>query len=110
MTANSTKWQMSSNQTILDRELFTQALRNMSEDDLLYLNRIVVERLNLITQAKSTVQLAQFGAGDRVSFTTTDGTVKHGRVMRLNKKTISLLTDEGQQWKISPGFLRKATR
>ena len=36
---------MSSKQTILDRELFTQALRHMGEEDLLYLNRMVVERI-----------------------------------------------------------------
>ena len=97
------------NQTILDRELFVQALRNMSEEDLLYLNRMVVERLNLLAQAKSTVQLAQFAEGDRVSFTDNAGTLKHGRVIRLNKKTVSLVTDDGHHWKVSPGFLRKST-
>ena len=69
---------MSNHQTILDRELFIQALRHMGEEDLLYLNRMVVERLNLLAQAKSTVQLAQFAEGDRVNFTNNDGTVKHG--------------------------------
>ena len=34
---------MSANQTILNRELFIQALRHMGEEDLLYLNRMVVE-------------------------------------------------------------------
>jgi hypothetical protein len=90
---------MSSKQTILDRELFTQALRHMGEEDLLYLNRMVVERLNLLAQAKSTVELAQFAEGDRVQFTASDGSVKHGIVMRLNKKTASVRTDEGQSWK-----------
>lgn len=46
--------------TILDHELFTQILRHIREEDLLYLNRMVVERLNLLAQAKSTVELAQF--------------------------------------------------
>ena len=50
--------------------MFVQALRYMGEDDLLYLNRMVVERLNLLAQARSTVQLAQFAEGDRVEFTT----------------------------------------
>ena len=57
---------MNSKQTLLDREMFVQALRYMGEDDLLYLNRMVVERLNLLAQARSTVQLAQFAEGDRV--------------------------------------------
>ena len=97
-----------SKQTILDRELFTQALRHMSEEDLLYLNRMVVERLNLLAQAKSTVELAQFSEGDKIQFTTNDGQVKHGIVLRLNKKTASVRTDDGQDWKVSPGLLRKA--
>jgi hypothetical protein len=33
---------MNSKQTILDRELFTQALRHIGEQDLLYLNRMVL--------------------------------------------------------------------
>ena len=93
--------------TIVDRELFTQALRHMGEEDLLYLNRMVIERLNLLAQAKSTVALAQFTEGDRVQFTATDGSVKQGIVLRLNKKTASVRTDEGQGWKVSPGLLRK---
>lgn len=100
---------MSAKQTLLDRELFTQALRHMGEEDLRYLNRMVVERLNLLAQARSTVQLAQFAEGDRVCFTTNDSTEKHGVVLRLNKKTASLLTDDGQNWKVSPMLLRKTT-
>jgi hypothetical protein len=102
---------MSSKQTILDRDLFTQALRHMDEEDLLYLNRMVVERLNLLAQAKSTVELAQFAEGDRVHFTASDSSVQHRIVLRLNKMTASVRIDEGQSWKVSPGLLRKsATR
>ena len=100
---------MSTNQTILDRELFVQALRHMSEEDLIYLNRMVVERLNLLAQAKSTMQLARFAEGDRVNFMTQDGTVKHGTIMRLNKKTVSLFTDDGHRWNVAPAHLRKTT-
>lgn len=98
---------MSNQQTVLDRELFIQALRHMSEEDLRYLNRMVVERLNLLAQARSTVALAQFAEGDRVHFITSDGSVKQGFVVRLNKKTASLRTDDGQHWKVSPALLRK---
>lgn len=87
--------------------MFVQALRHMGEEDLLFLNRMVVERLNLLAQARSTVQLAQFAEGDRVQFTANDGTIKHGVVVRLNKKTASLLTMEGQNWKASPALLHK---
>ncbi|NLY26842.1 MAG: hypothetical protein GX049_04750 [Alcaligenaceae bacterium] len=100
---------MNTKHTVVDRELFTQALRHMSEEDLRYLNHMVVERLNLLAQAKSTMQLAQFAAGDRVNFTASDGSVKFGTILRLNRKTVSLVTDDGQQWKVSPVLLRKTT-
>lgn len=69
---------------------------------------MVVERLNLLAQAKSTVQLAQFAEGELVNFTANDGTAKIGRIMRLNKKIVSLFADDGQQWKVSPELLRKS--
>jgi hypothetical protein len=100
---------MSSKQTVLDRELFVQSLRHMGEEDLLFLNRMVIERLNLLDQARSTVQLAQFSEGDRVEFTSPNGIVKRAVVVRLNKKTASLRTDDAQNWKVSPALLRKMT-
>lgn len=34
--------------------------------------------------------------------------VKRGMVLRLNKKTASVRTDEGQNWNVSAGLLSKA--
>ncbi len=101
---------MTHHRTLLDREAFLEALRHMGEEDLRFLNRMVVERLNLLAQAKSTVQLAQFAQGDRVCFTLDTGEVKRGVIVRLNKKTASLLTDDRQNWKVSPALLRKDTQ
>ena len=100
---------MTSGKTVVDRELFVQALRSMGEEDLLFIDRLVVERLKLLAQARSTVELARFGVGDRVEFTLTDGTVKRATVMRLNRKTASLRTDDGQNWTVSPTLLRRST-
>lgn len=99
---------MTNRKTILNRELFVEALRHMSEADLRYLNLLVVERLKLLAQARSTVQLAQFAQGDRVSFTANDGMERQGTVLRLNKKTVSLRTDDDMYWKVSPGLLSKS--
>jgi hypothetical protein len=98
---------MSTTRTLLDREQFIEALRSMGEDDLRFVNHMVVERLKLLEQAKSTVQLARFAEGDRVSFTLDSGEVKHGIIVRLNKKTASLVTSDNLHWKVSPSLLRK---
>ena len=81
----------------------------MGEYDLLFLNRMVIERLNLLAQARSIVQLAQSAVGDRVEFTANDDSIQRTTVLRLNKKTASLLTDDAQNWKVSPALLRKLT-
>jgi len=90
---------------LLDRAAAVDAILRRNEDDLRYLNRLIVERLKLIGQARSTVMLASFHVGDRVSFQAPSGQRKSGVIIRLNKKTASITTDDGQRWNIHPGFL-----
>ena len=84
------------------------AIRRMGEDDLRYLNHLIVDRLKLITQARSTAMLAEFSVGDRVSFANHSGDRKTGTIIRLNKKTASITTDDGQHWKVHPSYLTSA--
>ncbi len=90
---------------LVDRSEVAEALRRMNEEDLRFLNRLIVERLKLIAQARSTAMLAHFSVGDRVSFQSHTGERKTGAVIRLNKKTASIVTDDGQQWNVHPGLL-----
>ncbi|MBN1591045.1 MAG: hypothetical protein JW888_16145 [Pirellulales bacterium] len=89
----------------MDRAAAAEAIRKWSEDDLRYLNRLIVERLKLIHQARSTVMLANFNVGDRVRFPTGAGDEKTGVIIRLNKKTASIATDDGHRWNVHPVFL-----
>ena len=81
-------------------------IKNLSEEELIYLNRLIVERIKLISQAKSTFEMAKFNIGERVQFENNDGNIIKGRVIKLNKKTVSILTDERQRWNVAPVFLR----
>jgi hypothetical protein len=90
---------------LTDRAAAAESIRKLNEDDLRFLNRLIVERLKLIHQARSTVMLANFSEGDRVSFPASDGLRRCGVIVRLNKKTASIVTDEGQRWKVHPSFL-----
>lgn len=89
----------------MDRAAAAETIRRLGEDDLRYLNRLIVERLKLIHQARSTVMLANFNVGDRVRFPTGAGDEKTGVIIRLNKKTASIATDDGHRWNVHPGFL-----
>ncbi|WP_222105201.1 hypothetical protein [Denitromonas halophila] len=90
---------------IVDRVSAIEAIKRLNEDDLLFLNRLIVERLKLISQAKSTMLMGSFTVGDRVGFQAADGQGLEGIVLRLNKKTVSIVTDDGHQWNVAPGLL-----
>ncbi|HQU17177.1 MAG: hypothetical protein B7Z66_12695 [Chromatiales bacterium 21-64-14] len=91
---------------IVDRVSAVEAIKRLGEEDLLFLNRLIVERLNLISQAHATTQMTGFTRGDRVGFQAPDGRMREGVVLRLNKKTVSVATDDGHQWNVAPGLLR----
>jgi hypothetical protein len=90
---------------MVNRAAAVEAIRRMSEEDLRFLNRLIVERLKLISQARSTTMLARFSVGDRVGFQGPTGQRKLGVIIRLNKKTASIATDDGQHWNVHPSFL-----
>lgn len=91
---------------IVDRVSAVEAIKRLNEDDLCFLNRLIVERLKLISQARAIALMANFTKGDRVCFQAPDGQMIEGIVLRLNKKTISITTDDGHRWNVSPGLLR----
>ncbi|AOV16767.1 hypothetical protein BJI67_06565 [Acidihalobacter aeolianus] len=91
---------------IVDRVSATEAIKRLNEEDLLFLNQLIVERLKLISQARATTLMTRFTKGDRVGFQAPDGRMLEEMVLRLNKKTISVATDDGHQWNVAPGLLR----
>ena len=78
---------------------------NLTEDELLALNRRVIARLKLIQQHSTLNSMIKFEVGQRVSFDP-DGRVRTGILIKFNPKTVVVLTDDGQRWKVSPQLLR----
>lgn len=91
---------------IVDRISAVEAIKRLGEEDLLFLNQLIVERLRLIAQARATTLMTDFTKGDRVSFWAPDGRKLEGTVLRLNKKTVSVVTDDNHQWNVSPALLQ----
>ncbi|MFA7236600.1 MAG: hypothetical protein WC058_07035 [Phycisphaeraceae bacterium] len=92
---------------LIDPAAVAEMVRRMNEDELRRLNHLIVERLKLIAQARSTAMLARFGPGDHVCFPDQTGQPKTGRILRLNRKTATILTDDHQQWNVSPALLTR---
>ena len=78
---------------------------NLTEDELLALNRRVIARLKLIQQHSTLNSMIKFEVGQRVSFDP-DGRMRTGILVKFNPKTVVVLTDDGQRWKVSPQLLR----
>jgi hypothetical protein len=83
-------------------------LTKLSEDELIELNRRIVERLQLLRSVKNLAQLAQFSVGMVVEFDADDGRTISGTVARLNQRTATVVAASGR-WRVSPGLLRPAT-
>ena len=82
-------------------------ISKLSEDDLMDLNRRIIERLQLLRSAKSLTQLARFSVGMAVKFDTDDGRTITGTVARLNQRTVTVVTASGR-WRVTPSLLRTA--
>ena len=80
---------------------------NLNEAQLLELNHRIVERLRFLQQMRAHSAMLKFSIGERVVFIDHDGEQKRGRVTRYNRKTVTVLTDEGVLWRVSPGMLCK---
>jgi hypothetical protein len=78
---------------------------NLTEDELLALNRRVIARLKLIQQHNTLNSMIKFEVGQRVSFDP-DGRMRTGVLIKFNPKTVVVLTDDGQRWKVSPQLIR----
>jgi len=81
----------------------------LSEEDLLDLNRRIVERLRLIRQIRTHVAMLEFRVGDRVSFAPEGRGVLIGKIIRYNKKSVTVLTSDGENWRVAPTLLSPVT-
>lgn len=77
----------------------------LDEDELVVLNQRIIERLKLLRDLRIRATMAAFKIGDRVAFTASDGRVVTGLLIRSHRKSVTILTDKGQEWNVSPGLL-----
>ncbi len=97
---------MDDNGGLLDLQAFKRMISHLDEEDLVILNRLIVERTKLVRAEKKVQSMAAFEVGDAVFFhDKNDGRID-ATVLRLNKKTLSLVTDDGQRWNVAPELCR----
>jgi hypothetical protein len=84
-------------------------LTGYTEADLIDLNRRVVERIRALRQERCASAMTEFGVSDRVSFQPECGHEVVGTVIRLNRRSVTVLAPDGHQWRVAPGLLKKAS-
>ncbi len=80
---------------------------HLTESELIDLNQRVVQRLRMLQQMHAHVRMLEFKIGERVWFQT-DRRMVDGTLIRYNKKSVTVVTDAGERWTVSPGFLQKS--
>jgi hypothetical protein len=80
----------------------------LTESELIDLNHRIVARLRFLRQLDAHATMLEFRIGQRVTFNPDGRPPVTGMITRYNKKTVSIVTDDGQRWNVAPQFLKKA--
>jgi hypothetical protein len=80
----------------------------LTEAELIELNHRIVERLRFLEQMRAHGTMLEFSIGERVTFTPEGRTRVTGMLVKYNKKTVTVITEGGQRWNVSPSLLSKA--
>lgn len=78
---------------------------HLSREELVTLNRRIVERVKMLDTLATQQTMMQFHPGARVTFASTTGERLIGTLMKFNQKTVTVITDDGERWNISPQLL-----
>jgi hypothetical protein len=78
----------------------------LTEAELIDLNHRIVERLRFLSQMRAHKRMLEFKIGDHVTFQPEGRPPLTGMLVRYNKKTVTVITDDGQHWNVSPSLLR----
>lgn len=79
----------------------------LTEAELIDLNHRVVERLRFLQQMRAHRRMLDFKIGERVRFDADGHGKVEGMLTRYNRKSVTVITDDGRHWTVSPSLLTK---
>ncbi|MDQ7000821.1 MAG: hypothetical protein Q9M12_08080 [Mariprofundus sp.] len=80
----------------------------LTEKELIDLNHRIVERLKFLESMRAHADMMAFSIGEKVRFAPSGRGDVYGVLVKYNKKTVTVLTEDGQKWNVSPHLLEKA--
>ena len=82
----------------------------LSEAELVDLNNRVVARLRFLDEVHAHSLMLNFRIGDRVVFQPGDRPEVVGTLTRYNRKSVTVVADDGRRWNVSPHVVRRLDR
>jgi hypothetical protein len=77
----------------------------LSYAELLELNDRIIARLKHLDAADTIDAMMKLTLGSKVCFDSGKHGIQVGTLIKFNQKTVSVLTEDGRRWKVSPQFL-----
>ncbi|MCZ7597181.1 MAG: hypothetical protein M5U09_04665 [Gammaproteobacteria bacterium] len=78
---------------------------HLSVEELVALNHRIVERLKFLDHLRAHRDMMAFNIGNRVSFDARQHGRQVGTLVKFNRKTVTVITDDGRHWNVSPNLL-----
>jgi hypothetical protein len=82
---------------------------SLTEVELIDLNHRIVARLRLLQQMRTHTSMLQFSIGERVCFQPDGRPPVFGILTKYNKKSVTVITEDGEHWNVAPSLLQKAS-
>ncbi|TQV65601.1 transposase [Exilibacterium tricleocarpae] len=80
-------------------------IEDMTLDQLLDLNEVICERIDYLRAKQDQDVMKTLCVGNQVRFANKEGSTEFGIVIKINRKTVIVLTKDQRQWKMPPGML-----
>ncbi|MBX3373094.1 MAG: hypothetical protein KF817_04610 [Phycisphaeraceae bacterium] len=84
------------------------SIDHLTEPELRELHGRIVDRLRLFIEVRQRLAIDRLRVGQRVIFLSASEGLVRGTLTRLNRKSVTLLGDDGMQWRVSPSLLMPA--
>jgi hypothetical protein len=84
-------------------------LTRYTEGELVELNHRIVERIKILRQGRWRESMAEFSVGDRVSVHPDCGHEVVGTIVRLDRKSVTVVSSDWARWRVAPMFIKKAS-
>ena len=81
-------------------------ITSLNRDELIYMQRLVVDRLKAIGRADDAASLRRLSPGDTVLFSHAGQGIR-GRVVKCHRTTVTVQAADGRLWKVTARLLHQ---